>query len=124
MADYYILPRKLGSYKGKNEEIDGGSHNQTAYLNYNHAILYASGYDKHKSVFTYFKELILNISKSLFLHSPLPYTASTRYINNTLFERLRKTTIKNWHRFSRHFRKQRHLDFVKIVNWRNTWAIF
>ena len=56
----------------------------------------------------------------MFLHNPLPYAASTRYINNTLFGRLRKTIIKNWRRFSRHYRKQRLPDFVKIVNSRNT----
>ena len=27
LADYYTLLRKLGTYKGGNEEIDGGSHN-------------------------------------------------------------------------------------------------
>ena len=52
----------------------------------------------------------------MFLHNPLPYTASTRHINNTLFGRLKETTVKNWRRFSRHSRKQRPPD---IVNWRN-----
>ena len=60
----------------------------------------------------------------MLLHNPLPYTASARYINNTLFVRLRKITIKNWRRFSRHERKQRPLDSVKIVNSINTGVIF
>ena len=59
----------------------------------------------------------------MFLHNPLSCTAYTRYINNTFFGRLRKTTIKNWRKFSKHKKKQRPRDFVKIVNSRNTRAI-